>query len=75
MLLTRILLLNNSPLKRSAFAGGNFARIEKFPEMISSGLYPDPIRFGRPSARVYNPGTGFSDHYPVAMMVAEKTKK
>lgn len=72
MLVTRGLLLNNSPIKLSAFADGRSVRIEKFPEMVSGGQYPDPIRFGRPSARIYNPDTGFSDHYPVAMVVAEK---
>jgi hypothetical protein len=75
MPVTRGLLLNNSPIKLSSFADGRSARVEKFPEMITGGQYPDPIRFGRPSAGAFNPDTGFSDHYPVAMVVAEKTRK
>ncbi len=30
-------------------------KLEKFPEMVSGGRYPDPIRFGRPSSSTYNP--------------------
>ena len=47
------------------------ARIEMPALMDSGGLYPDPIRFGRPSSpSTYNPD-GFSDHYPVSVLVEE----
>ncbi len=38
------------------------------PEMVGSGLYPVPIRFGRGSSLNRN---GFSDHYPVAVHLRE----
>jgi hypothetical protein len=75
MLVTRGLLLNNTSIRLAAFEDGSQARIEKFSEMISGGQYPDPIRFGRPSARIFNPETGFSDHYPVAIRVREKVER
>ena len=45
------------------------ARIEAFPEMVGRGDYPAPRRFGRPSSG-FDP-TGFSDHYPIAVMLHE----
>ena len=73
MLVSRGTLLARSPLKLSSFSDGREARIEKFPEMVSGGMYPDPIRFGRPSTpRDFRPETGFSDHYPLAMMLEER---
>lgn len=44
-------------------------RIEAFPEMVGRGDYPVPRRFGRPSSG-FDP-TGFSDHYPIAVMLRE----
>lgn len=43
--------------------------IEMFPEMVSPGDYPDPIRFGRPSAGPNE--DGFSDHYPISLILEE----
>jgi hypothetical protein len=43
-------------------------QVLRFPEMVSGGDYPDPVRFGR-GERV-NPG-GFSDHYPIAVTLDE----
>jgi len=43
--------------------------IEAFPEMVSSGDYPDPIPFGRPSENLNV--NGFSDHYPISVVVQE----
>ncbi len=40
-------------------------------EMQSTGRYPSPIRFSRPAKKDYNPD-GFSDHYPVSVVVEEK---
>ncbi|REL24481.1 endonuclease/exonuclease/phosphatase [Rhodohalobacter sp. SW132] len=66
-------ILKNSPLRIANFPGGDRAWIETFPEMVSGGRYPAPIRFGRPSSKsTYHPDTGFSDHYPVSMMLSEK---
>ena len=44
-------------------------RIEQPAPMVSGGVYPDPIRFGRPSSH-FNPD-GFSDHYPISVLVEE----
>lgn len=45
-------------------------KIEMFPEMVSGGAYPNPIRFGRPSSSLNN--NGFSDHYPISMVLTER---
>jgi predicted extracellular nuclease len=46
--------------------------VVRFPEMISNGVYPAPIRFGRPSrASSYDPD-GYSDHYPIAVRILER---
>lgn len=50
--------------------GGNYVtEIVQYPDHVSGGTYPDPIKFGRPSSG-YNPD-GYSDHYPVAMILTE----
>lgn len=73
LMVSRGALLGNAPVRLAPFADGRNARIEKFPEMVSGGMYPDPIRFGRPSTpRDFRPDTGYSDHYPIAMMLKEK---
>lgn len=46
-------------------------RIEKFPQMVSSGAYPKAIRFDRPSSKGFN-DKGYSDHFPISMALAEK---
>ncbi|MDX1918446.1 MAG: hypothetical protein SFT81_04835 [Candidatus Caenarcaniphilales bacterium] len=43
-------------------------QIEIFEEMKSGGIYPAPIKFGRPSEKGFNP-RGFSDHYPVSLQL------
>jgi hypothetical protein len=40
-----------------------------FPEMVADGAYPVPIRFGRPASDLNL--DGFSDHYPISMIVQE----
>jgi len=40
----------------------------RYPEMVSSGAYPTPIRFGRGSSLNRN---GFSDHFPIALTLKE----
>ena len=48
------------------------ARIEMPAPMVSGGLYPDPLRFGRPSSpTTFNPD-GYSDHYPISVWLAER---
>ncbi len=49
---------------------GNYqVKVEMFDEMISGGRYPNPIAYGRPSQKSsYNPD-GFSDHYPISMVI------
>ncbi len=46
-------------------------KVERFAQMNSGGDYPAPIRFGRPSKpSSFNDG-GYSDHYPVSMILTE----
>jgi hypothetical protein len=45
-------------------------KIEMFSEMVADGAYPVPIRFNRPAADLNL--DGFSDHYPISMIVQEK---
>lgn len=44
--------------------------IERPDIMISGGRYPNPRHFGRPSHSGFDP-EGFSDHFPVSMMIEE----
>ncbi len=43
--------------------------IEMMEEMISGGKYPEPVRFGRPASSMNK--DGYSDHYPVSMVLKE----
>ena len=70
-MVTRGILLNNAKIRLAEFANGTPTKVEKFSEMVSSGQYPNPIRFGRPASSTYNPDTGYSDHYPVSVMISE----
>ena len=45
-------------------------RIEAFPEMVGRGDYPAPRRFGRPSSGLDR--TGFSDHFPISVVLHER---
>lgn len=45
-------------------------KIEMFPEMVSGGDYPNPIRFGRPAQSLNE--KGFSDHYPISLVLIER---
>lgn len=46
-------------------------RIEMFPDMVSGGRYPSSLSFGRPSRKSsFNPA-GYSDHYPVSVVIEE----
>lgn len=66
-------LLKESKLRVGTFPDGEKVHIEMLPEMVSSGRYPNPIRFGRPSSKSsYHPETGYSDHYPISMILNEK---
>jgi hypothetical protein len=66
-------ILKGSKLQVGRFSNGEKIKIEMLPEMISSGRYPNPIRFGRPSSRSsYHPDTGYSDHYPISIILNEK---
>jgi hypothetical protein len=46
-------------------------KIEMFDPMVSPGSYPAPVRFGRPSEKLNR--AGFSDHYPVSVMLREES--
>lgn len=45
-------------------------QVVRFPEMVHTGAYPVPVRFGR--GKSMNPD-GFSDHFPIAIKLREKT--
>ncbi|MCB2231616.1 endonuclease/exonuclease/phosphatase [bacterium] len=65
------LLTGNEGLQIKKAADGSYpVAVERFPEMVSDGDYPAPIRFGRPSAAGFNQN-GFSDHYPISVLVSE----
>jgi hypothetical protein len=64
-LASRPLLERTSPIR----VDPESVRIEAFPEMVARGDYPAPRRFGRPSSG-FDP-TGFSDHYPISVMLHE----
>ena len=46
-------------------------KIEMYPEMVNTGRYPSPISFGRPSKKSSHNPAGFSDHYPVSVVIEE----
>ncbi|MDZ7691603.1 MAG: hypothetical protein U5K69_10845 [Balneolaceae bacterium] len=71
-MLSKGLFLSSSPIFPRTFTDGNSAKIELFDEMISGGDYRNPIRFGRPSTSEFNPETGYSDHYPISMLLVEE---
>jgi hypothetical protein len=64
-LVSRPLLERMAPLR----VGPESVRIEAFPEMVGRGDYPAPRRFGRPSSGLDR--TGFSDHFPISVMLHE----
>jgi len=47
-------------------------QIEIFPEMKSHGSYPAPIKFGRPASGLNL--NGFSDHYPISVVLEEQNE-
>lgn len=46
-------------------------RVDAFEEMVASGDYPRPVRFGRPSRQSSFNRQGFSDHFPISMVLRE----
>ncbi len=64
ILVSKGLLTGNSGLK----VVDNSVEVIRFKEMIKKGTYPVPLRFGR--GRKMNK-KGFSDHYPVAVVIKE----
>lgn len=42
--------------------------VVRFPEMVSKGAYPAPIRYGRGKSIEEN---GYSDHFPIAVQIEE----
>jgi hypothetical protein len=64
VLVSKGLLTGNSGLH----ALTDSVEIVRVPEMIASGTYPCPVRFGRGAAT--NPD-GYSDHFPIAVRLRE----
>ena len=60
------LLLDNSKLKVKL----NSTDIIRFPEMVETGYYQSPLRFGRPAKGGMNE-KGFSDHFPISVILEE----
>jgi hypothetical protein len=72
MLVSKELIKSTGKIKVAKGATPEYlVKIEMFPEMVNSGRYPSPISFGRPSKKSsFNPA-GFSDHYPVSVVLEE----
>ncbi len=65
------LLKSSSKIKIINESGNYQVAIEIFDEMKSGGDYPSPVIFGRPAEKnSFNPN-GFSDHYPISVMLEE----
>lgn len=45
--------------------------VEDFPELVASGTYPRPRPFSRPSKKGGHDPDGFSDHFPISMVLIE----
>jgi len=45
--------------------------VASYPEMTSNGDYPKPIPFGRPSKPSSYDPAGYSDHFPISVMLEE----
>ncbi|MCH8988021.1 MAG: endonuclease/exonuclease/phosphatase [Chloroflexi bacterium] len=46
----------------------NSAKVVTFPEMVATGVYKKPVRFGRGTSPNVD---GFSDHFPIMMRLSE----
>lgn len=70
ILVSKGLLIDSSPIT----VDESTARIEAFPEMVDHRVSWGPIRFGLPKGNVaQNVDTGgFSDHFPVSVVLDEK---
>jgi hypothetical protein len=71
MVSKELLQTTGKPRIAKDMSGKFMAGIGHFPEMITGGRYPTPKRFGRPSEKSSYDPSGFSDHFPVWMMVEE----
>ncbi len=67
LLASRGLLLSTSRLKIEK----NSTRVESFKEM-AYGSYSAPRRFGRPSKKSSYDSNGYSDHFPISVILEEK---
>ncbi|MDO1450267.1 hypothetical protein Q0590_28560 [Rhodocytophaga aerolata] len=47
-------------------------RIEAIADMVKGGEYAIPIKFGRPSSQASFNENGYSDHFPISMVIEEK---
>jgi len=65
-LVNKNLLSQNAPIR----VVPESVEVLRFPEMVGTGIYPIPIRFGGMKTPVNL--DGFSDHFPIAMKVREK---
>ena len=65
-------LVNENMLKRGCPIKVDLDSVEilKFPEMIKKGKYPMPVHFGGMGKTVNK--KGFSDHFPISVIVEEK---
>ncbi len=72
MMVSKSLVKATGKLKIRRDGNGIFpAKVEMIPLMVSGGRYPTPVAYGRPSKKkTYNPN-GYSDHFPVSVIIEE----
>jgi hypothetical protein len=49
----------------------NLVNIETFAPMVATGDYPKPIFFSRPSEKGSFNANGYSDHFPISVILEE----
>lgn len=70
-MVTKALIKSNGKIRIAEDESGYLVKIEHFSEMISKGRYPNPLSFGRPAKKsTFNPD-GYSDHFPISMVIEE----
>ncbi len=72
IMLSKSLVKTTGKIKVRKDNNGNYpVQVEMIPEMVSGGRYPTPVAFGRPSKKsTFNPD-GYSDHFPVSVVIEE----
>jgi len=71
-LVPKSMIKSNALIKPIKYTSSTYrVYVAFYPEMTSTGDYPKPIPFGRPSkTSSYNPA-GYSDHFPISLLLEE----